>query len=441
MDRKTTKKNLLYSIFDGTFYSIMVGFGESFFMAFGVFLKANIFEQGLIGSLPQSLGYFFEIFSDRLLRIIKSRKLMVLIGAFIQGIMYIPVMLIFLFGGSKIPLLILFISLYWIVGMIISPPWNSWMSDIVPVKERGRYFGRRTKIAGVASFVAYIFGGLLLQWFGGQYQYLGYALIFGIAFVSRMVSFSFLLKQDEPEYKIPAERYKFRHFVSSLFKSNFGTFTLYMFILNFSVQIAAPFFIPYMLNDLKMDYITLTVITATSMLVKYMSMPGWGKIIDTYGARIVLKFTGYLIPIVPIMWAFSANFYYLMFAQVLSGFIWSGFELASVNFMFDTTPYDKRAAMIAYYNVVYGVSNISGALLGSWIATLPFIFSGYKLLFVVSGLLRFAAPLIFVHKIEEEREVPALGYDKLLFKIMTIRPTRGFLINIIPIPRRPHKKK
>lgn len=440
MEKKNIKKSLKYSIFDGTFYSIMVGLGESFFMAFGVFLKADIFQQGLLGSLPQSLGYFFELFSDRLLRFIKSRKKMVLIGAFLQGCMYIPIMLVFMFGENKLLWLIIFASIYWVLGMVVSPAWNSWMADLVPVNERGRYFGKRTKIAGVASFVAFILGGMLLQRFGGDFEYLGYVVIFSLAFISRLFSVFYLTRQEEPVYRVPKDRYKFREFIQSLFHSNFGVFTLYMFLLNFAVQVSAPFFVPYMLNDLKMSYITLTLVTATSMIVKYMVMPAWGKLIDKYGARVVLKLTGYMIPLVPLMWVFSSNFYYLLIAQVLSGFVWAGFELATVNFMFDATPYDKRAAMIAYFNVLYGISIILGSLFGSYVATLDLFLSGYLLVFFTSAMLRLLIPLFFVHKIAEIRKVPDVGYDKLLFKILEIRPTRGFIINIIPIPRRHHKK-
>lgn len=45
------KKSLKCSILDGTFYSIMIGSGESFFFAFAVFLKANNIQLGLLGSL------------------------------------------------------------------------------------------------------------------------------------------------------------------------------------------------------------------------------------------------------------------------------------------------------------------------------------------------------------------------------------------------------
>ncbi|HEX9136378.1 MAG TPA: hypothetical protein VF905_05485, partial [Nitrospirota bacterium] len=47
------RKSLRYSIFDGAFAASMIGFGESFFVAFGLFLKATTLQVGLLSSLPQ----------------------------------------------------------------------------------------------------------------------------------------------------------------------------------------------------------------------------------------------------------------------------------------------------------------------------------------------------------------------------------------------------
>ena len=50
------RKSLRYSITDGAFYSAMVGFGESFFSVFAVFMKASNLHPGLLGALPQTIG-------------------------------------------------------------------------------------------------------------------------------------------------------------------------------------------------------------------------------------------------------------------------------------------------------------------------------------------------------------------------------------------------
>ena len=73
---KKIKKSLLYSVFDGSFHSAMVGFGESFFSAFAVFLKASTTQIGLLGSLPQTLGSLSQLLSSYFIRLFKSRSLL-----------------------------------------------------------------------------------------------------------------------------------------------------------------------------------------------------------------------------------------------------------------------------------------------------------------------------------------------------------------------------
>src|SRR3989344_2140532 len=71
---KKIKKSLKYSIWDGSFASAMVGFGESFFSAFAIFLKASNFQISLLGSLPRAMGSFVQLYSSKLLKIFGTRK-------------------------------------------------------------------------------------------------------------------------------------------------------------------------------------------------------------------------------------------------------------------------------------------------------------------------------------------------------------------------------
>jgi MFS family permease len=304
------KKSLKYSILDGSFYSVMVGFGESFFSAFAIFLKATNFEIGLLSSLPQALGSFLQIFSKHLIDIFKSRKLFVCTAAFIQGLIYILVALTFFFGTFSIYALILFVSIYYILGMVLSPAWTSWMGDLVNEKERGSYFGMRNKVTGFFFFISFIAAGYILQKFSvSGYVYLGFVALFAVAFISRIFSFIYLTKKFEPEYKQSEENYfSFTDFVrQSLLSTNYGVFVSYLCLMNFSVYVAAPFFTPYMLKDLAFDYRIFTVITAVSLVVKFLMMPVWGKLSDKYGTIKVLTLCGFLMPVLPLLWVFSAN--------------------------------------------------------------------------------------------------------------------------------------
>lgn len=430
------KKSLRYSVIDGTFAAAMIGFGESFFAVFAVFLRANNIQLGLLSSLPLLFGSLSQLLSNRLIKLFRSRKTLVVIAALIQGLMYIPIALVFFFGTLSVFLLIFFACLYWVFGMILSPAWNSWMGDLVDERKRGAYFGRRSKITGFSTFISFLIAGYILQRFGERAatQYIGFVTIFFLALISRIVSFIYLTKKYEPEYKTAHEaEFSFLEFIKQARFRNFGQFVLYLSFMNASVYLSAPFFTPYMLRDLKLDYLAFTVIHAVAIIVKLFMIPVWGRAADRYGTKRVLGLTGFLMPLTPVLWLFSGEFFYLIIIQVFAGFIWAGFEISSFNFIFDTTSPQKRATAIAYYNVINGVGIFLGAVAGGLIVKYNSVFwSKYLFVFLLSCLLRYIASFIFLPRLREVRPVEHIPYPRLFFKIISTMPTAGLVYSLIP---------
>jgi MFS family permease len=447
MDNKDDKikKSLRYSIMDGFFASVMVGFGESFLSAFAVFLKASNAQLGLLGSLPQALGSLSQLFSHRLMKRIKSRQKIVVLGALLSALMYIPITLAFYFGELKVFHLIVFVCLYWVFASIISPAWNSWMGDLVPGDERGRYFGKRNKIAGFATFGAFLLAGFILQRFTGDsgYQFTGYAIIFITAMVARIVSMMYLTRKFEPEYhEAPEAYFSFIDFIKKARYNNYGIFTIYYASMNFGVFVAGPFFAAYMLNDLKLSYIEFTLVQAAAILMKNFAMPIWGKACDRFGTRKVLSLSAFLMPMVPILWVFSSNFWYLIIIQLYSGFVWAGLELSAFNFIFDITTPQKRANCVAYFNVVNGIAMFLGAMVGGLIVTLTpegVLRSKFYVVFTISFIMRYLPAFLFIPKIKEVREVEHVPYHTLFLNVVTTFPTTGafifsFMHDVVQMP-------
>jgi len=434
------KKSLKYSIFDGAFYSMMIGFGESFFSVFAVFLKATNLQLGLLGSLPQTLGSLFQLFTNRLIKLFKSRKKLVYISVLLQALMYIPVALVFFFGTFRVIHLIIFLCIYWIFGTIANPAWNSWIGDLVNEKERGSYFGRRNRVTGFLSFASLLAAGYILQRFSSSVsmEYLGFVIIFSLAMFSRILSFIYLMKAYEPEYTIdPESHFSFIDFIKQARFRNYGLFVIYLCFINFGVYVSAVFFTPYMLYDLKLSYGIFTIITAAAMIMKFVMMPVWGNLSDKYGTKKVLTLAGFLMPVVPVLWIFSANIWYLILIQLYSGFIWAGFDMASFNFIFDSTSPKKRTTCVAYYNVLNGIAILLGAIIGGFIVRYNNLFwSKYFLVFIISFMLRYIASLIFIPKIREVRVVEEISHRKLLLKAFTAMPTRGLIYNIVTLRKK-----
>jgi MFS family permease len=435
------RKSLRYSVTEGAFAAAMVAFGESFFVAYALLLHATTLQIGLLSALPQALGSLFQFFSTTLIRLFKSRKRFVMSGALLQALMYVPIAVVYFLGDMRVWHLLFFTCLYFVFGMIVNPAWNSWMGDLVVENRRGAYFGRRSKVTSTASFLALIAAGYILRRFEGgsmARQYEGFILIFFIAIMSRMISLLYLSRQYEPVYRVPREaEFGFLQFFQEPQFRNYRSFVIYLGLMNFAVFISGPFFTPYMLKDLQLDYLTFTLVNASSIIVKVLSLPVWGKAVDRFGARRVMSLAGYLMPFVPVLWLFSRDVIWLIAIQIYSGFIWGGFEIATVSFIFDITTPQKRATGVAYYNMVNGLALISGALLGSFIVRFNTVFSSpYLLVFLLSGLLRLIASFLFLPRLSEVRAVEEIGYPRLFLKVVFSVPTISLLYELIPFQRR-----
>ena len=439
---KKIKKSLKYSIWDGSFASAMSGLGESFFSAFAVFLKASNTQISLLGSLPQMFGSWAQLFSERLVIAFKSRKRFICTFAFLQALMYIPIALVFYLGEFKVYYLLLFSCLYYLFGMILGSAWTSWMGDLVSAEERGRYFGKRNTIAGFVSFFSVLTSGYILQRFTeSSEQYYGFALIFSAALIFRIVSFVFLSMKYDPGIKIEEEKKEsFFEFLKNAGNRNYGMFIFYLCIMRFSIFIAGPFFAAYMLYDLKLSYLQYTILIAAASVTKYSTIRIWGRAIDKYGTRKILTLSGYLMPAVSLWWVFSSNYYWLLFAEAYSGFVWAGFELASFNFLLDTITPAKRTRYVAYYNVLNGTTLFLGAMAGGLLIKYGDSFwTGYLLVFLVSGVFRYATSFYFLPKMKEVREFEEdISYPGLLIEVVADStmdvPRQGFVFMREKVP-------
>lgn len=353
-------------------------------------------------------------------------------GGFMQVAVLLLLILLFLFGKLSVLLMILFVVLYLVFERVTVPAWNSLMGDLVPEATRGAYFGKRTKLAGIASFFGLMLGGTILGLFGRTYERkaLAFVVIFTLATFFRWLSLLYIRRMYEPEFKPkPKPCFTLTQFLRRAKHTNFGNFVMYIMAMNFAVYIAAPFFSPYLLKQIGFGYVEFTILTGVSVMAKYLSMPIWGHASDKYGTRRVLALSGFLMPLVPLLYTFSPNLFYLMMVEVYGGFVWGGFELATFNYIFDSTSSEKRATCVMYHNFLNGV----GILLGSLVGSLLVPRMGYHLVFAVSCGVRFLATSVFIPRIKERRRVEHIPYNKLFMEILTIGITRGIMYRVVAL--------
>ncbi|MBN2881843.1 MFS transporter [Candidatus Woesearchaeota archaeon] len=430
------KKSLTYSILDGAFFALMMGIGEYYVGAYIIFLGATSLQIGLFGTLPQFLGAVIQMYAPRLMQIIGSRKSAVLLPSILRTLFWIPVILAWKFMDYSITTIIVCTTFYFGMNFIGAAPWTSWMGDLVDEQKRPVYFGARNKIAYTLTLIGTIAGGIILEKLN---NITGFVIVFTIAAVASFFSIIFLsLKKDIPYIENTEEKINLKSFTKRINSTRFGKFTIFNSLFYLAVFVSAPFFTAYEINDLGLNYFQVMVALAVTMVGKIIFSKAWGLITEKYGDVKVLSLATVLIAITPLYWAFFVKGVIGVYiANLLAGIAWSGYELLSFNFIYDSVGPNQRARCTSYMTFYKGVAILVGGLIGTIILAI-----NPKLtitVFIISGLLRIASLLFFVKEIKELKQVEPIATHKMLFRLISTVPQEG--LNDILIGMKSTKNK
>ena len=421
-------KGLKSSFLDGVFASGMTGFTQEYFTPFLLLLGGTVRHVGALFAFPNLFASLIQLKSADLTEKMMSRKKIINIFVFLQALMLVPMAIIALFTKAKPGVFIAVVILFTSFGALAVPAWGSLMSDLVAKDKRGQYFGWRNRTLGFVTVASALTAGFILHQMKKINIFYGFVIIFSFAFIFRVISWYFLGRMHEPPLEYKKESYfTLINFLSRIRESNFAKFVLFTSMMNFSVNLASPFFAVLMLRDLHFSYLLYTLITITATLTIYLMISHWGKHADKTGNIKVIKFTSPLIGVIPLLWIVNRHPIFLFLAQIVSGFAWAGFNLCASNFIYDAVTPEKRIRCISYFNVLNGLALCFGALLGGFLLQkLPPIF-GHKILtlFLLSSILRLLVGFFMPMKLKEVRPVEKISSSQLFFSVIGIRPLLG----------------
>jgi MFS family permease len=358
------------------------------------------------------------------------------------------------------------------IGALGSASWLSWLAALVPHKLRGRYFGFRNSVASLTSLLAIPIGGLIVsRWPGGTLQ--GYAVVLLVGIAAGFVSLGFqaLMMDVDPQQQgllVEAKERGHRGAVSDLpsegavsdppsqtettfakdsppernspgtpasiwQNGNFLRFLVYFSVWMFAVNLSAPFFNLYLLDDLKLDVSLVTIYNSLSAAANLLMLLVWGRLADRLGNRFLLLLVGILVAVTPILWlGTGANtlslVLWLPLLHLLGGGTWAAIDLCNNNLQMGIAPMRHHASYFAIAAAIAGVSGALGTTAGGLLAETP-RYGGILGVFALSTILRLIAllPLVFVREGRSIRQtfktwLPIPGGKLLPFAYTAVAP-------------------
>jgi MFS family permease len=423
------KKNLTLSLWDGVFAAVSTGCGETYVSPFAIALGAGNLQVGLLASLPNLVASLLQLRAPGFVRLFGSRKKPINLFVSLQTLMWLPILAVpFLaVSGHPVNWLIFFYTCYTAFGAFSTPAWGSLMSDSVPEKIRGKYFGLRGKLIGIVTVVSGFAAGSLLYAFSSR-LFTAFAAVFAVSAAARAVSNYFLYRHYDPPLKTSDEhRFSFLDFVRRMPRSNFAKYVLTIGLFNLSAHMVGPYFAVLMLRDFGFSYLTYTVLITAASVSSLLGLTYWGKHADELGNARLFKITGFFISFLPALWVVSHNVVYLFIVQLAAGYLWGGFNLCCANFIFDAAQPEKRVYCIAYYNVINGTGIFIGVVLGGWLIGHAPPLAGYQIfpVLIASSLLRLFVSFFLLPRVREVREVRKITKRDLFLTITGLGPSEG----------------
>lgn len=402
-------------------WAIMSALTESYMIPYALVLGASAFQVGLLSSVRNFILSLVQLKSAEAVSWFHSRRKLVLWTGLVQGLLWVPLAVVgSLFGPWAVPALIALYTLGTASAALGAPAWGSIVSEYLAPQERGRFFGRRSRVVGGWITVTGLAAGILLQW-SASTPLRGFGLLCALAALSRMVSCYWLSRLKEGTWQEPAAtQFSFWQFIRQVRTSNFVHFSLCLGFFNFATHLAAPYMAVYMLQELRFGYFTYAVVVLTGSAAAFLSATRWGAAGDRFGNMLVARWTMLAISILPFLWPLSPAPLWLLLMFLIGGSLWGGLDLAMVNFVYDAAIPEKRTRCLAYFNVINGCGVSLGAMAGGWlIGWLPPLYASSIIsLFYCSAVLRSIAAVVFVRAVREVRPVRQVGLREVVYDLV-----------------------
>jgi hypothetical protein len=407
----TTKQHVRSSFRDAIFTNLNIGLSESYFTAFMLALGMSEVLSGLGAVIPQFIGVIFQLLSIRsfFTKYSLKRRMVLFLG--LQALSLIPLIFAGVYQVNSSALVITMLGLYWASLLSVNPPWNRLIGHTIPSSFRIKFFSLRSQYAQSSVFIGLIASGMVLHAARKNHAELPiFVAIFGLGFLLKCLSI-YEIHFNHNDYDLAPgseERVAAKDFIKRLRQGEQGKLFTFLFFFYIAIYFSAPYFGPFMLKQLKMNYLEFMIITSLSYFGRVLMFRVLQKKAKARQVEKLLMISAIGISFNPLLWSFSQHFWWVVLIEFLSGCWWAGFELSTILLYYQKIDDRERTSVITYIALLNTTGMFLGSMLGALaMKILPAGMSQYLMLFIAGTLLRLTV-VVFAPQMNFRGRIPKI---------------------------------
>lgn len=409
---------------DGVATSVMSTLTSSTFLtAFALALGASELIIGLLAMIP-ALANIVQLPTTYLIEKIRVRRSITILAAALSRSFWLVIAMIPLLVPFEIALPLVLIALVpnSLLGSIGGCSWNSWMKDLLPTNELGRFFSKRMMLGTACSIPMGLSAGFFISWWENAFPSMvieGYSLLFICGFIIGLIGVLCISRIPEPRMDGATTIPAFGALLKKPFQdTNFKNLIVFLASWSFAINLAIPFLSVYMLTSLGMATSSVMVFTVIGQLSSLAFFKVWGKLSDRFSNKSVLRVSGPILIGCFLLWASTVLFQstpvlvgLVVLAEVLMGMATSGVSLVSGNISLKLAPSGEATAYLASTSLFAALATGFAPLLGGIVAMYV---PNWEYFFLVAAMLGFFS-LHRLTLVKEDGEVRERVVVKELF--------------------------
>ncbi len=373
--------------------------GGMFLVGYALKMGASDVQLGLLSTIPL-FAVVFQLVAAYIVEKGISRKKITFVSQLINVLCWcvialMPWLLKSVTNGVKIGVLIATVGIITAFAHLAANSRASWLGDLIPASERGSFFGRITMFGMIIGASLSVVAGQFLDVAkSGGIAAFSWLFIFGM--LIGLINTALFIPQKDVPIKSEKETTPFSRMIMDTFK-NKGLMMMALFSLVWSLQnIAGPFYAAYVIRDLKMPYIGLGILSASSGLMMIATSSFWGRMVDKHGCKPILIVAAAAVAPTCIAWGFvdTALKAYLLIVPInlFQGFWMAGIQICTSTIIYKVTPEKGRSVQLAIHSIIAVVATAPIPTLGGY---LPKLFgTDLRITFLLVGIFQLAAAFV-----------------------------------------------